>query len=85
MPCGGVAPCKVPGTSPASTCFWCGRPGCGHFYEEFDCYVHAICFLRDLRDRPDGEASIALSHEHDIVLDTTHDKYPVLTPRRKTA
>lgn len=75
MPCGGVAPCKIPENSPATACFFCGRPGCGHFYDEFDTYVHAVCFLRDLVLSPEGEAHIALQHQHNIILDTTHDQY----------
>lgn len=91
MPCGGVYPVRIipddGGIRPATmtpaekrTCFWCRRPGAGHFYEEWDAYVHAACFLHDLRNHPDGEAAIALIHGHQIYLDTTADQYPVLTP-----
>lgn len=71
MPCGGVHPCKI---EPDIHCFWCRKNGCGHFYEEFDAYCHARCFLLDLYLNPGGEAGIALKHEHQMYLDTTADE-----------
>lgn len=92
MPCGGVFPLNIVpadgGISPGNLaksipeenrlCFWCGRPGAGHFYEEFDDFCHAVCFLRDLHYHPEGEAMICLLHEHHMILDTTADEYPIL-------
>lgn len=76
MPCGGVRPCAIPPDHPSTRCLFCARAGCGHFYDEFDAYVHARCFLRNLHFHPEGEAMIALQHGHQIYLDTTSDAEP---------
>lgn len=72
MPCGGVHPCRVPAPLGVNNCFWCGQGGCAHFYIEFDAYVHARCFIANLIIA-NSEARIAISHKHEIVLDTTRD------------
>ena len=71
MPCGGVFPCAAPPDARGTRCFFCQRTGCRHFYEEFDTFCHARCFLTDLARFPGGEARLALDHGHEIVLDTT--------------
>jgi hypothetical protein len=81
MPCGGVGTCEIPPDSPGNRCFFCNRGGCGHFYKEFDAYIHARCFLSDLQRNPEGEASIAISHEHRIYLDTGNDESPLQAGR----
>jgi hypothetical protein len=75
MPCGGVRACGIPPDHPSTRCFFCGKAGCGHFYDEFDAYVHARCFLHDLYQNPVGDASIAILHQHPIYLDTTLDQF----------
>lgn len=76
MPCGGVRVCSIPVDHPSTRCLFCNRAGCGHFYEEWDGYCHAACFLRDLHENPEGEAQVALTHGHRIILDTTFDELP---------
>jgi hypothetical protein len=74
MPCGGVRPCGIPPDHPSTRCFFCNKAGCGHFYDEFDAYVHARCFLLDLHNNPEGDASVAIHHGHAMFLDTSSDQ-----------
>lgn len=61
MPCGGIYP--IVDANPQWLCFYCTKPGCDHFCEEWDCGLHAQCVIPFLHT-PEGE--LVLDHKHSI-------------------
>lgn len=63
MPCGGIYP--ISDANPDWWCFYCGKTGCDHFCEEWDCGLHEACVIPFLHT---DEGEVVLDHKHHIQI-----------------
>jgi hypothetical protein len=86
MPCGGIwSHCVAASGSiedeldpSQGGCYICGRGGCCHFCDEWDCHLHARCAMKFLSDTEEGE--IVIHHGHEVHLDFSLEKQKSRVP-----